>query len=129
MKTYLTPEQFVNVFWSLYDRKMSPHHSPHAGVSDRIIWSMFQEYEKDVKETLEGSLWGIDEFNGENADELIGYQFHKSFRQTDVIPAKHIDGIVWSCIQDAPVFWKCMERACKILTNEAAAEIYADEVA
>lgn len=128
MKTYLTETEFVNLFWELYDRKMQPAHSPHSGVSDRIIWSMFQQYEKEVKETLEGAMWGIEDFQSENANELIGYQFHKSFRQVDVIPAKHIDGIVWSCLQDAPVFWKCMEKACKILVSEEAAEIYKDEI-
>jgi hypothetical protein len=46
----------------------------------------------------------------------------------DVIPAKHIDSIIWSCIQDAPVFWRAMERACKILVKEDAAELYKDEV-
>lgn len=128
MKTYLTEKEFVKLFWEFYERKMSPSHSPHAGVSDRIVWSMFQTYEKEVKETLEGSMWQIDIFQGENAKDLIGYEFHKMFRQTDVIPAKHIDGIVWSCLQDAPVFWKCMEKACKILTSEDAAEIFKDEV-
>jgi hypothetical protein len=73
-------------------------------------------------------MWGIDEFTGEYAKDLIGHQFHKSFRQTDVIPAKHIDAIVWSCLQDAPVFWQCMEKACKILTSEDAAQIFKDEV-
>ena len=38
--------------------------------------------------------------------------------------AKHIDGIVWSCIQEAPLFWKCMEKVCKIFVSEDAAEIY-----
>jgi hypothetical protein len=89
---------------------------------------MFQSYETDIKETLEGSMWGIEEFTGEKASELIGYQFHKSFRQTDVIPAKHIDMILWTCIQDAPIFWKCMDRACKVLVSSDAAEIYKDEV-
>ena len=125
MKTYLTEQEFVNVFWSTYERKMTNNYN--AELSDKILWSMFQQYEKDVKETLEGSLWNIDEFTGGNANELIGYQFHKSFRQVDVIPAKHIDGIVWSCIQDAPVFWKCMDKACKILVSEDLAENYKDE--
>lgn len=127
MKTYLSPEEFVNVFWHLFERKMQSNYS--AEISDKIIWSMFQEYEKDVKETLEGSLWNIDEFTGENANELIGYQFHKSFRQVDVIPAKHIDSIVWSCMQEAPVFWKCMEKACKILASEELSENYKEELA
>jgi len=70
----------------------------------------------------------IDDYEGENAVDLIGYQFHKSFRQTDIIPAKHIDGIVWGCIQEAEVFWKTMNRACKILQSEDAAELYKDEV-
>lgn len=126
MKTYLTEKEFVKLFWEFYERRMS--YSTQTGVSDRIIWSMFQTYEKEVKETLEGSMWGIDEFKGDNAKDLIGLQFHKSFRQTDVIPAKHIDAIVWSCLQDAPVFWKCMEKACKILTSEDAAQIFKDEV-
>lgn len=126
MKTYLTPEEFVNVFWKLMDDKLSRYNQA-ATTCDNIVWRMFQEYEKDVKETLEGSMWGIEEFTGENANELIGYQFHKSFRQVDVIPAKHIDGIVWSCIQDAPVFWKCMDKACKILVSEDLAENYKDE--
>lgn len=127
MKTYLEPEEFVNVFWKLMDRKMSANYN--ADTSDKIIWSMFQEYETEVKETLEGAMWNIDEFDGENASDLIGYQFHKSFRQVDVIPSKHIDSIVWSCMQDAPVFWKCMERACKILTSKDLAEDYKEEFA
>ena len=126
MKTYLTDKEFVKLFWEFYERKMS--YSTQTEASDRIIWSMFRTYEKEVKETLEGSMWDIANFQGENASELIGYQFHKSFRQTDVIPAKHIDDIVWSCLQDAPIFWKCMEKACKILTSEDAAQIFKDEV-
>lgn len=127
MKTYLTSEEFVNVFWNLMDSRLTKYNS-NATTGDNIIWSMFRQYEKDVKETLEGSMWGIEEYeNAENnASSLIGYQFHKSFRQTDVIPAKHIDGIIWACIQDAPIFWKCMDRACKILVSEDAAELYKD---
>lgn len=124
MKTYLTEKEFVKMFWEFYERKMSFR----AEASDRIVWSMFQTYEKEVKETLEGSMWDIANFQGENAVELIGCQFHKMFRQIDVIPAKHIDHIVWSCLQEAPIFWKCMEKACKILTSEDAAEIFKDEV-
>lgn len=127
MKTYLTETEFVNLFWNFLDRKLS-NYNRAATTCDNIIWRLFQEYENDVKETLEGSLYGIDKFTGENANELIGYQFHKSFRQVDVIPAKHIDSIIWSCIQDAPVFWQCMEKACKILVSEDAAEIYKDEI-
>lgn len=127
MKTYLTPEQFTKLFWHTFDTRMS-YRSTGANQCDRIIHTMFQLYQKEVMETLEGSLWGIEDFTGENANELVGYQFHKSFRQVDVIPAKHIDAIVWSCMQDAPMFWKCMEKACRILTNVDAAELYADEV-
>lgn len=128
MKTYLTPEEFVNVFWTLMDDKLSRYNQA-ATTCDNIIWRLFQEYEKDVKETLEGSMYGIEEYENveNNANHLIGYQFHKSFRQVDVIPAKHIDGIIWSCIQDAPVFWKCMDKACKILVSEDLAENYKDE--
>lgn len=122
MKTYLTSEEFVDLFFKTYKQRLTGQYN--AELSDKILWSMFQQYEKDVKETLEGSMWNIEEFTGENAIDLIGYQFHKSFRQTDVIPAKHIDGIVWSCIQEAPLFWKCMEKVCKILVSEDAAEIY-----
>lgn len=123
MKTYLTPEQFTNLFWSFMERKMSSYNRSTT-LGDKIIWSMFQEYKKDVMETLEGSMWGIDIFIGERAVDLIGPQFHKSFRQTDVIPAKHIDMIIWSSMQDATVFWSCLDRACKALTNEGAIDLY-----
>lgn len=126
MKTYLSGEEFANLFFRDFETRMVGKYN--AELSDRIIWSLFQQYEKEVKETLEGSMWNIDEFEGDKAIDLIGYQFHKSFRQTDVIPAKHIDGIIWSCIQNAPIFWKCLEKSCKILTSEDAAEIYKDEV-
>ena len=126
MKTYLTEKEFVDLFFKTYESRMTANYRAELG--DRIIWSMFQQYEKDVKETLEGSMWGIDEFTGDNAIDLIGYQFHKSFRQAGVIPEKHIDSIVWASIQEAPVFWKCMEKACKILTSEDAAEIFKDEI-
>lgn len=126
MKTYLTSTEFADLFFNFYEQNMDGRFNNE--VSDRIVWRMFQEYEKDVKETLEGSMWNIDEYEGENAVDLIGYQFHKSFRQVDVIPAKHIDGIVWACLQEAPMFWKSLKKACRILTSEDAAEIYKDEV-
>lgn len=127
MKTYLTSEEFAKLFWSIFDTRMA-YRSTGANQCDRIIWAMFQQYQTEVMETLEGSLYGIEEFTSDNANELVGYQFHKSFRQVDVIPAKHIDQIIWSCMQDAPMFWKCMEKACKILVSEDAAELYKDEV-
>lgn len=126
MKIYLTSQEFADLFFKLHEQKMSRNYG--ARVTDRIIYNMFCEYEQDVKETLEGAMWNIDDYEGEKASELIGYQFHKSFRQTDVINAKHINGILWSCMQDAEVFWKTMEKACKILQSEDAAEIYKDEV-
>jgi hypothetical protein len=126
MKTYLTNDQFADLLFEVYGRKIESN--PIADASDRVIWSMFQQYEKDVKDTLEGSMWDVDEFNGDDVQDLIGYRFHKSFRQTDVIPAKHIDGIVWTCMQEAPLFWSSMEKACKILTSEDAAQIYKDDL-
>lgn len=126
MKTYLTSKEFADLFFKKYESRMTANYRAELG--DRILWAMFQQYEKDVKETLECSMHGIEDFTGENANELIGYQFHKSFRQVGVIPAKHIDGIVWQCISDAPMFWRVMEKVCKILTSEDAAEIYKDEV-
>ncbi len=127
MNIYLNSEEFADLFFKLHERKMS-NYNPAESTCDRIIYNMFREYEKDVKETLEGAMWNIDEFDGENANDLIGYQFHKSFRQVGVIDAKHIDIILWSCIQDAPVFWKCMEKACNILTSKDLAEHYKEEV-
>jgi len=127
MKTYLTPKEFVDLFWHFFVTRLE-RYDRTASQCDMILANLFSQYEKDVKETLEGSMYGIEEFEGDNANNLIGYQFHKSFRQVDVIPAKHIDSIIWSCIQDAPVFWRAMERACKILVKEDAAELYKDEV-
>jgi hypothetical protein len=125
MNTYLTSKEFADLFFKTYESRMTANY--RAELSDRILWSMFQHYEKQVKETLEGSMWNIDEVTGQDAIDLIGYQFHKSFRQTDVIPDRHIDGIVWLCMQEAPIFWKCLSKACKILTSKDAAEIYAEE--
>jgi hypothetical protein len=127
MKVYLTTEEFANLFWELFERRMSKY-NPNASQCDRILWNLFQDYETVIKETLEGAMWNIDEFEGENAADLIGYQFHKTFRQTDVIDDKHIDGVIWSCMQDAPVFWRVMNRACKILASADAAELYKEEV-
>ena len=126
MKTYLSSEEFADLFFKLHEGKMSKY-NPAASQCDHIIYSMFQTYQKDVKETLEGAMWNIDEFTGDNANELIGYQFHKSFRQAGVIDEKHIDSILWSCMQDAPVFWKCMEKACKILASKDLAEYHKQE--
>jgi hypothetical protein len=126
MKTYLTSKEFADLFFKLHEEKMSRNYT--SSTTDRIIYDMFCQYEKDVKETLEGAMWDIDQYEGEDASHSIGYQFHKSFRQTDVIPAKHIDGILWSCMQDAEVFWKTMEKACKILQSKDAAELYKEEI-
>jgi hypothetical protein len=122
MKTYLTEDEFVEIFWQEMDRKMSAKYA--AATGDKIAWNLFQEFEKDIKDTLAGSMYGIEDFDGDNASELIGYQFHKSFRQTDPIDARYLNGIVWTCLQDAPMFWKCMDKACKILVSEDLAEHY-----
>ena len=130
MKIYLNDKQFVNLFWELMERKMESSHTTHQFASrcDYILWSLFKSYEVVVKDNLESSLYGIDTYDGAEASAWVGYQFHKSFRQIDVIPDKHIDMIIWMCMQDSPVFWKCMNKACKILTDETAAELYNDEV-
>jgi hypothetical protein len=127
MKTYLTPKEFADLFWHFFVTRLERYDST-ASQCDMIIANLFGQYEEIVKENLEASMYGIEEFTGEKAIEIIGYQFHKSFRQVDVIPAKHIDSIIWSCMQDAPVFWRAMEKACKILVKEDAAELYKDEV-
>ena len=122
MKTYLTGEEFAQLFLSMFNRAMSIR-APFSA-SDKIIHSMFSEYPNDIKETLAASLYGIGEYNGDNAGELVGFQFHKAFRQVGVINAKHIDHILWLCMQDAPVFWRTMDRACKTLTSEGARAVY-----
>lgn len=116
MKTYLTPDEFAAVFWHWH--KIQTHNNPHAGVGDKIAWSLFQDYEKDVKATLAGSLYGIDTFSGSDPTESIGYQFHKTFRQADPIDAPHLNHIIWTCLGDAPLFWKSLEKAGKILISE-----------
>lgn len=121
MKTYLTEEQFVERFWQLMEQRLDKYDRA-ASQCDTILWNLFKRYEKDIKETLEGAMYGIDEFTGDNANDLIGYQFHKSFRQCDIISDPAIDSVIWSCIQDAPVFWKCMEKACKTLTSKDLAD-------
>lgn len=128
MKTYLSNEQFVTLFWSLFERRMESIQTKTASQCDKILWSLFQRYEKDIKETLEGAMWDIEHYDGNEASAWIGYGFHKSFRQVDVIQDKNIDVVIWMCLQDAPMFWKCMNNACKILANENAAELYNDEV-
>ena len=127
MKTYLSDKEFVELFWQRLSLKMN-NYAAKPSQCDRILWNLFQEFEKDIKETLEGAMWDIDEFTGDNAADSIGYQFHKTFRQTDVIDHRYIDAIIWQCLQDAPAFWQVMNRTCKILTSKEAAEIYKDEV-
>lgn len=116
MKTYLTPAEFAAVFW--HRHKIQTHNSPHAGVGDKITWSLFQGYEQEIKETLAGSLYGIDAFEGADPVDLIGHQFHKSFRQTDPIDAPHLNHVIWTCLGDAPLFWRSLEMAGKILISE-----------
>lgn len=122
MKTYLTEDEFVELFWQEMTRKMDANYNAETG--DKIAWHLFQEFEKDVKETLAGSMWGIDKFEGDDAKDLIGYQFHKTFRQADPIDARYLNGIVWTCLQDAPVFWKCMDKVCKVLASKELSEDY-----
>jgi len=126
MKTYLTDDEFVEVFWKQLERKMTANYG--ASVGDKIIWSMFQEFESDVKGTLKGAMHGIEDFTGDDATHLIGYQFHKSFRQTDPIDAKYINGILWTCMQEAGIFWKAMDKACKILVSQDLAEHYKEMI-
>lgn len=127
MKTYLTDEQFVTLFWELYVKRMEFYHIG-ASQCDKILWNLFTEFEEDIKDTLLGSLWGIDTYDGEEASAWIGYQFHKTFRQADVIEHRYIDAIIWQLLQDAPKFWESMNKACNILTCVNAQELYDDEV-
>lgn len=126
MTTYLTPEEFSRLFFYFYRRKMTG--LPKHGVADKILWMLFQAYEKDIRQTLEGALWNIGECPETDAINIVGPQFQKSFRQTDVIEDKHIDGIIWISIGDADIFWLCLNKACKVLTSKDAAEIYKDEL-
>lgn len=125
MKTYLTPTEFADTFFKLYGARMN--NTMLSSVSDDIVWRMFKQYEKDVKETLEGCLWGVEKYQGDDALDLIGYTFHKRFRQVDVIDSPHIDGIIWTCLQDAPIFWECLAKACHFLTSEDAPKLYKEE--
>jgi hypothetical protein len=122
VKTFLKDTEFVDVFWHLMNRKMTDAYT--AGAGDKISWYLFQEFEKDVKETLKGAMQGIEDFESDNAAELIGYQFHKAFRQWDPIDARYLNSIVWTCLQDAEVFWECIDKACKILVSSDLAEHY-----
>jgi hypothetical protein len=125
MKTYLTPTQFVEVFWNRYKAKSDA--TLWGTVGDKIAWSLFQAYEQEIKETLVGSMHGIEGYSFVNPIDYIGHQFHKSFRQTDPIDAPHLNGIIWVCLGDAPLFWKCLNHAGKILVSEDLANNFIND--
>jgi len=54
MKTYLTSKEFADLFFHLHDQNIRI--SRDAKVADRIVHTMFMQYEKEVKETLEGAM-------------------------------------------------------------------------
>jgi hypothetical protein len=40
-----------------------------------------------------------------------GYQFHRGFRQYDVLPSGSDDMLVWNLIHDSEFFWDCYNTA------------------
>lgn len=121
-KTFLTDAEFVEVFWQELSREMSQKFK--LALTDRIVWYIFQQFEKEVRETLEGALYGIEKYEGASSLNWIGTQFHEAFRQTDPIDARYLNAIVWECLLDAPVFWECLKKSCMILDSESFAEYY-----
>lgn len=122
MKTYLTESEFSELFFYKLEKNKVYINSSTPG--DKIIWIMFSEFEEEIKKTLECSMYDIDKFEGNCPSELIGCQFHKSFRQIDVIPSRYIDSIIYISMQDSPVFWDTMYDCCKILASESDSKFY-----
>lgn len=118
MNVYLTVDQFAKLFWKLYSNSTAK--SEKLLISDQILKNIFYDYQEDVIEALKLAVDGIEEFSGTAAIDLIGFQFHKSFRQWEPIEVKHISWIAWTCMQEAPVFWKALTSACEIFTNTEA---------
>jgi hypothetical protein len=126
MKLYLSEEQFVDLFWKTYERKMSDAYT--ASVGDAIAWRIFQEFDVDTKDTLAGAMWNLEEFDDPlMAVHIIGAKFHKSFRQVGPIDAPLLNGIVWTALRDAPMFWSSLDKACKALTNEEVSRYALEE--
>jgi len=122
MKTYLTPEQFANLVLVRFNKQVTLTTNPSTG--DTILNMLFLYYPEQARGVMMGALWNVDRL--EDSVELInvvGPAVHKTFRQTDVIDSPTIDMTIWYCLRDAEIFWRALERACKIMTSEDAAAL------
>lgn len=120
MKLYLTPEQFSKLTLSRFYNKRGTWTS---SISDEILYVLFKEYESDILQVLEGSLWNLDKVDSDiEAVECIGPSFHKTFRQCGVIDSPHIDMVIWKCLTDAPHFWDALTYSSSVLTDETKAQ-------
>lgn len=92
---------------------------------DEILLSIFNRYEKDVIETLAGSL-PYEKIDYSLID-YVGSNFHKSFRQIDVIDAPMLDSIVWKCLSESNLFWNKLKDVCLVFEGKKSVDdLYGD---
>ena len=122
MKTYLTREQFADLVFTRFEQRVSETINPSTG--DNVLKLMFRNYPKQVRDAMRGTLWDLNLLDDSvELINVVGPSFHKTFRQTDVIDNPVIDMTIWYCLRDAEIFWRVLERACKIMTSEDAAAL------
>lgn len=110
MTKHLTHEQFSKQF--LDDFLKSCIMDQNA--CTRVLGQIFGSHRKEIAEHLESCLEYLDQEiengYGGSTHDLVGYTFHKGFRQIDPIDAPLLNGIVWTCIGSSDLFWDTMHK-------------------
>ncbi len=107
-------EQFSDVFFRIMQKYMS--YDDGSGLaSDRVLWFLFCKYKHDISGHLNRTLEEVksDGVKEEHAYSLVGFYFHKAFRDGVVVDATDVDWIIWICMRDSKVFWTCLYEAYK----------------
>ena len=114
MTKYFTHDQFTKRFLDEFIEESYQSQNSH----DRILGQIFEAHQDEVADHLKGCLAYLDieiaqGYSG-TTHELVGYNFHKGFRQHGVIDAPLLDSIVWTCIANADLFWDTMNTVAEL---------------
>lgn len=117
MTKHLTHDEFTKKFLDQFLDEAFTDQDPCT----RILGTIFNAHRGEVEEHLKSCLAYLDseiiEGYGGTTHELVGYNFHKGFRQYDPIDAPLLNGIVWTCISKSNLFWETMNEVSELHDN------------
>ncbi len=94
--------------------------------TDSIFRCMVKKHRKCIMDHYAAIFdWAFE--NEKTCVGTIQFEFHKSFRQTDVLDDGYNDMIVWNALSGCPTFWKYHRRVLSRVMDGTTYEDYIDD--